>query len=326
RITLKAIPASIYAGRGWCPVVSQTDLDDTFGARSFLTYFAGEALMSVKGTLWQTVAGIDYFSPLMIGGPDLPAGPNVIAGDYSYFSAPTGTIGVGALNNPAVGVLDNPLQVNIQVLDITGPQSALPSGGTAAAGLTLNMGGASATTIDTEDGNGPRGVSGVIRGIVRPGTTAVTEVTPSPVVLEAPGYVFYDDTSTAYDGDCPGCNVSLFGPAAANAGLQQIWPEPVGKSFSLDLLRRILALGNANYPKIYAEFLKNYRFVSIDTATPHFYFYHPSTVSDYTAFDGIKLDEGAYNFIDGILNLKDDKGFNPYYSQEDPKKKKQPVA
>ncbi|MDD5238177.1 MAG: filamentous hemagglutinin N-terminal domain-containing protein [Candidatus Omnitrophica bacterium] len=91
----------------------------------------------------------------------------------------------------------------------------------------------------------------------------------------------------------------------------EIWPN-----LSLGNIFNILASGTMNNPRLYLEFLQNYRFVSFDSSTPNFYFYHPSTPSDTVAFDDITLDADAYDFIDGNLNLKKKDVLSPYYEEQ----------
>ncbi|MFA5338026.1 MAG: hypothetical protein WC330_06815, partial [Candidatus Omnitrophota bacterium] len=328
-VYLESTNGSIYAGHGWNPAVSQanvnwlaSEIDSILGGAfgidaGDISWFIGEALMGLNGTPWKIIAGIDYFSPIMVSvGSDLPVGSNVIAGGYSYFSTPNGTIGVGTPGAPSV---TNPLKVNIQVINGY-INSALPSG-TSPAGLVLRIGGG-AGSYDAGNGNGTRPISGVIQGIVRPATTAITGVYPSPALDLASiptGYVLYDDTDAA---SVMGTGTTAFtAPAAANAGLQQIWPAypfSVPSGILEELLRRGLG---------YYEILSLIRITSSDNSTPFFFGYHPLTPTDYSAFDGINLDIGAYDFIEGNLNLKDKNKLYPYYEEnEELKKKNQPVV
>jgi len=317
-VFMETTNGSIYAGRGWCPVVSQSDLDGLP-----FSDFIGEALMGMDGTEWSSVAGVDYFSPVMFalmpltGTNDLPLGPNVIAGGYSYFSAPQGSIGVGFQDDP-LALFDNPLKVDIQVLNenLGGNNSALPGGGTSVAGLTLKMGGGQGTYNDGFNGSLP--VSGVIEGLVRPGTT-LNRVNPSPaldLIDVTTGYVFYNDTDMAYGKDCPGCTITLDGSSVTNQGLKQIYPPT---PFDLDLIIGQLSID----PRIRNIYHPSFRTVTFDRQTPTgTYFYHPLVLSDSSAFDEIALNAGAYDFIDGNLGLKGDNSFSPYYQNDSGNKKK----
>ena len=42
----------------------------------------------------------------------------------------------------------------------------------------------------------------------------------------------------------------------------------------------------------------------VDPRVPFFYFYHPLTPVDQTAFNDINLDVGAYEFIENSIDLK----------------------
>ncbi|RKY42550.1 MAG: hypothetical protein DRP80_06655, partial [Candidatus Omnitrophota bacterium] len=203
---------------------------------------------------------------------------------------------------------------------------ALPSGyspemvptpyGPRPVGLTLNIGGATTSTIDTGDGNGPLGVSGMIEGIVRPGVTAVTGVNPSPAIdntsttpLNPPGYVFYNDADT-------NCCSPLYGPDPTGEGFLQIWPEPVNETGLSQLMSALMR----RFP-VYYEILSPSQFLNFEPATPiGLYAYHPITETDSSAFDEITLDAGAYEFIQDNINLK--KSLAPYFGTEEGEGKK----
>jgi filamentous hemagglutinin family protein len=75
-------------------------------------------------------------------------------------------------------------------------------------------------------------------------------------------------------------------------------------------------------PRIRNIYHPMFRTVIIDRQTPTgAYFYHPLVLSDSSAFDGIALNAGAYDFIDGNLGLKGDNDFSPFYQNEDGNKK-----
>ena len=316
-VFLESREGSIYAGQGWCPAgACPTTIPE--GHPAVASSFASVGGMDVSGTQWST-AGVNTFSPVTVN-PVLGSGPNVIAGGYSYFSAPNGTIGVGnALGAP--GPLDditpaewNPLFVNIQVLDenLDGTNSAVPEyvygvGNLPVAGLTLNMGASVAS--DYNDGyNGLIGISGAIKGVVRPGTTAVTGVVPSPAIygesndgaggLYPPGYVFYHETDD-------NCASLLDGTTVGDKGVKQIWPvgPPNG-----------LAITLPNDFRFYYELSENFR---VSLAQPlratEFFAYHPLSSADFSAFDDIVLDFEAYEFIEDNINLKKKKKLAPFF-------------
>jgi len=95
----------------------------------------------------------------------------------------------------------------------------------------------------------------------------------------------------------------------------ELWPNlppPSGMTqFMLSQLNTRTIRGT-----LYYEILNNFRLTSVDVATPLFYAYHPLTPLDTSSFDGINLDTGAYDFIDGILNIKEEeKKKLKYYGQ-----------
>jgi hypothetical protein len=66
--------------------------------------------------------------------------------------------------------------------------------------------------------------------------------------------------------------------------------------------------------RVYYEILNPHRFVSVEPATPTTYYaYHPLTPTDSSAFDKIKLDMNAYEFISKNINLK--KSLAPYFGE-----------
>ena len=152
--------------------------------------------------------------------------------------------------------------------------------------LSFEIGGSEGSVYGTV---GPHSISGVLAGKVgrfiniAPGT--ITQ--PLPFIGNPAGYVFLNG--------------------------KEIWPN-------LNFFRGMNGQLSLD-PRIRSVFNPGYRTVSIDRLTPTgTYFYHPLTPSDITAFDGIALDAGAYDFIDGKLGLKGDNTFSPFY-QEDGKQK-----
>ncbi len=66
--------------------------------------------------------------------------------------------------------------------------------------------------------------------------------------------------------------------------------------------------------RVYYEVLSPSQYLSFDPATTiGLYAYHPLTPVDQSAFDEIRLDVEAYEFIDN--NIENKKGLNPYYIQ-----------
>jgi filamentous hemagglutinin family protein len=144
-IYLESVEGSIYAGQGFCPV----GFED-FSSSSLRSQYIDDVLSSlpmlVYDTKWFSTLEIEAFSPIKLNPKD---GPNVLAGGYSYFSTPKGTIGVGYLGDQAV-------------------------------------------------------MSGGVYGVVNPGVTAITGITPSPAIdttrFEPPSVVLFE----AIDSSCIG--------------------------------------------------------------------------------------------------------------------------
>ncbi len=75
--------------------------------------------------------------------------------------------------------------------------------------------------------------------------------------------------------------------------------------------------------RAYYELLDNIRVVIFEPATPtEFFAYHPLTETDMTAFDGIGLDVGAYEFIEENINLNQGSPYLGIEGDDDDKKKK----
>ncbi|MFA5100774.1 MAG: filamentous hemagglutinin N-terminal domain-containing protein, partial [Candidatus Omnitrophota bacterium] len=110
-VFLESKSGNIYAGHGWCPIISQATIDSNAVLAGALVDFL---LMNEDGEdtgTVETIAGIFedfvmdatflsaeedenlYLSPFMTGFP-MKSSVNVWATGYSYFSTPNGTIGV----------------------------------------------------------------------------------------------------------------------------------------------------------------------------------------------------------------------------------------
>ncbi|MDD4957398.1 MAG: hypothetical protein PHQ61_07150, partial [Candidatus Omnitrophica bacterium] len=333
-VYLESTGGSIYTGNGWCPM---TDL------AGFTAYMSGAGIAAPTTAMvqnWLMDVSLDpqwgaqtdyfgtktdYFAPVVIGKvklaagvptfdpPFLPSGPNVIAGGYSYFNAPTGTIGVGSpagLPGPSGDLTPaayNPLKVNIQVLagNLAGNNSALPSGGTSSAGLTLRMGGRVSSPYD--DGfAGTLGISGAIQGIVRPGVPKNYYTAPvTPIVASSPGYVFYDDVST-------GCGVPFANypvsqrpvPSTGYTIINQIYPEI---PFLMDLSRLLSEQLKFRIPDLTVvtgnQIAQTQGPISLISNKAQLFFYHPLT--EMTMYETTPLGTDMYDFIDGNLNAVD---------------------
>ncbi|MBN3040578.1 MAG: hypothetical protein JW867_05580, partial [Candidatus Omnitrophica bacterium] len=321
-VYLRSNTGSIFAGHGWCPAGycgNQPQLRQASIQAALINMFLMDG--------WSQYQGPDYFTPIAVsenilnliktgnfsGSPYLVDGPNVIAGSYSYFSTPNGTIGVGTPLDPTGEA--NPLEVCIQAFPENDSRSAAPEFtylGTPfspVAGLTLEIGGTSADNgelFDNGDGWGALGRSGEISGIVRsPYMSGPGVVDTSLSPLNPPGRIFYSEASS----DC--CR-PLIGAQLA-AGRFQIWPPVLkqdvngGEIFLASILRD---------NRIYYEYTSQFRITTGDPITGNdYYAYHPLTQTDDSAFNDISLDFNAYEFIEEKINLK--KKLAPFFGSEE---------
>ncbi|MCU0665481.1 MAG: filamentous hemagglutinin N-terminal domain-containing protein [Candidatus Omnitrophica bacterium] len=245
---------------------------------------------------------------------------NVAAGGYSYFSAPKGTIGWGT---PTDMTIYNPLRISIQALP--GGLSAVPLGFIPTAGLTVQIGGSTAPLYTINGLSGVLGASAAFEGIVRPGTTAITGVYPSPAIDLAggvipPGYIFYRDT----DSD----TTVLLPPSAVNpSGTLQIWPALPAPVFGVQ--QEYLMTLKYIFPVLENLGLQNpvqvrpFDAMSSDGLMRSTFLYQPIVASDVSAYDKFVLEEGAYQFIDGALGMPKHDGLMPILDEVKKRSKKQ---
>jgi len=104
----------------------------------------------------------------------------------------------------------------------------------------------------------------------------------------------------------------MYIPSAANLGPQQIWPAlPLSGA----------SIMSTRYFRAYYELLNNFRVSLAQPLKPtEFYAYHPLTATDSSAFDGIALDVGFYEFMEGRIDLK--KSISSYFGEDEENKKK----
>jgi len=276
---------------------------DDMAVNNVSVYNGGVFLKAVNGSIFAT----EVFSDPDGG----PGQKNVAAKGYSYFSAPSGTIGVGT---PADETVYNPIDVCIEVVD--GSYTAVPTGFTPRAGLTLQMGGDTAPgyLIDTGDGNGPLGVSGAIRMVARPGVTAITGLYPSPDIdlisdggIIPPGYAFYEEIGE------PCCDVSVTPPPRFTGKegpgtydiITQIWPGPRRITDGASAATIYGLIGQDLRFKIPKKFLVDtfqitYNHGPIELTSGQVFFYHPLFDMNMYEMPAIGID--AYEFIEGAIN------------------------
>ena len=331
--------ASIYAGTGWCPVPGEgwAAIEEYLGESCLFDILFDIGTMDVMDTQWSQ--GSDYMTPWVFGMPDLHPGPNVVAGGYSFFAAPNGTIGVGYPEGaPGVsGDLEdplnegypyyNPLDVCIQVLEENlvsdanpfGLNSVFPSGpgelleGIApVTGLSILMGDAFPSTYqDVWPGggtHGPLGISGAITGIVRPGQPVnfyTESVTPQVIPVEGTGYVFYRDTD---DVCCPPFEgyPDAVNPSEDGYDMRlQIWPIIPGLAVPAFLPNINLIADELRFRIPRKNIVDSFQVthtqgpISLVNNMSAF-FYHP--LVEMEMYEVTPLGEDVYEFIDGNIN------------------------
>ncbi|MBF0387897.1 MAG: filamentous hemagglutinin N-terminal domain-containing protein [Candidatus Omnitrophica bacterium] len=150
-------------------------------------------------------------------------------------------------------------------------------------------------------------VSGTLEGVVGeaykidPGTRS-NDLADGEFAGDPSGYVFVNNTEI-----WPKVPVRVPVPevVAPDPGLVVVTPP-----IDLSLMQQQLSM-NTSLRTIYDP---AFRTVSMDrVATTGVYFYHPLTVADASAFDGIALDSQAYEFIDRNIDLKSQNSFPLYY-------------
>jgi len=105
-------------------------------------------------------------------------------------------------------------------------------------------------------------------------------------------------------------------PANPYSSSFQAWPPFPATEFASIIAS--LRKGFSAYYELLApsQFLSYY-----PSAKTGLYAYHPLTPTDTSAFDDIRLDVGAYEFIENSLKLKDKSKFYQYYEEQKKKKK-----
>ncbi|MBN1871925.1 MAG: filamentous hemagglutinin N-terminal domain-containing protein [Candidatus Omnitrophica bacterium] len=308
RVSISSLGSDVYQNSG------RIFADTGAYVTSMYDMIINSVTVSNGGAFLKSSDGSIFATEVFVGGPGGPGQKNVVASGYSYFSTPNGTLGVGT---PSDETLYNPLDVYIVVK--SGAHQAVPLGFTPVAGLTLQMGGDTAPTymIDTGDGNGPLGVSGAIRMLVRPGVTAVTGVYPSPAIdlisdggIIPPGYAFYEDIGA------PCVDVNVTPPPRFKNGDApgqyeysiQIWPAayippppPDGVSAPVDLNIFSQDLRFKIPRKFLADtFQIAYTQGPIELTSGQVFFYHP--LYDMQMYEMPALGTDVYEFIDGFIN------------------------
>ena len=143
-----------------------------------------------------------------------------------------------------------------------------------------------------------REVYGRLVGMIYPSGVPILIPTRFPKPLNPPGFVYF--------------NGKQIWPPKSNADYQLMAQTVVNVYNNFILKYRQEFFNNPRFSQelivskigYFADLLKKYRLVSFDKATPIFYAYHPLTPTDFSAFDGIILDEEFYEFIEKKIRAK----------------------
>ncbi|HOW43189.1 MAG TPA: filamentous hemagglutinin N-terminal domain-containing protein [Candidatus Omnitrophota bacterium] len=332
-VFLESRTGSIYAGTGWWPGISGetvgnagevlADLYEMIFHDTGDPELFGEVLASYLMDISDVgEEGLDYLTPVVFGIPmfemGISAGPNVIAGGFSYFSAPEGTIGVGNFADP--GAKDPDMSGGIEgivrpgVTSVTGvvPSIAFDPLGLPSKNVLYN-------DMDTD-------YFGPLEGYEPALNEGPLQVWPETPLLGAEALVTDNPLKVCIqvlEGSKSAADVREdFTPQAgltlnfSEKGGPEPEPEPPViplNQLSNPLMKEVLA---------YYEILNVYRLASFEPATPTTFFgYRPLTPTDTGAFDDLGLDAGAYEFISN--NIRMNRPLSPYFvTEEDQKKKK----
>ena len=273
---------SIYTGTGWNPVVGGDYGEIPCGSECLLMDFP-----------WGDGDYEDMMlSPIMIG--QEAYGPNIIAAGYSYLSTPNGTIGVGNPGDAYAGISG-------QVYGDVDP-------------LIETINGQDGLSLDMRFGPPPgyvnyqaQGAANQVWPLIGPGAEGSTS-------FENPLLAYVELVDGAHDARPQGYIDT--GDPSAGLTLQigsEIPPPPPPEELVVPYLMD-------EYIRVYYELTENFRIASIEPATPtDYYAYHPISTTDESAFDKIELDAGAYEYIDGNLNLNDP--LAPYFGSDEEEEK-----
>jgi filamentous hemagglutinin family protein len=318
-VFLESAKGNIYAGHGWCPLVSQESIDsiaelatnpvnELFGwdmDESQVSDYISDFMMDVSFIPTDDIEGddLEFMSPVMGGfilGANLVPSANVWATGYSYFSAPNGKIGADPSDDPA-------LQGAIKGI--------VRSAGSEQPGFDLvpDSGYVLYQDIDTDEygplpgyGLAVNGAPVKIWSYSDSPSSWSDPVNPLEVVIQ-----LVEGSKSA--APALGGEGKAFTPVAGlTLNYNSVYVSPVKplNPASPDSSSQLAAPLSKTY-RAYYEVLNAHRFVSVEPATPTTFFgYHPLTPMDMEAFNGMALDEGMYDFISD--NIKPKKPLSPY--------------
>ncbi len=280
---------SLYAGKGWNSAVGDSDIFPSV----------------LKGLLMDDPFNLGEVTPLKkisLGSSEGPLDSlNLLAAGSSYLSTPVGTIGVGT-------------------------QASRDSKNS---GQIIGSVDSLVTTVNNDQGVGLDLRFGVPPGyVVYNNKVSSVQVWPEIVAGDAGAQTFENPLIVNVQAMAGSHSAVPDGfPAGGNplSGLTlQIgneFPEPnPNPGPDPDPADDLVANLNENL-RAYYELLDRYRVTSMQPIIPtEYYAYHPISATDSSAFDRIKLDAGAYEFIDGYLNTNNP--LAPYFGEEEKKKDK----
>jgi len=268
-------------------IYAGSGIKPTSGITALNTLIGVPGMSTPVGGYWRTSLLLTKFAPVVYTFTNLSPTYNIISGSYSYLSSLYGTIGTG-------------------------------------------------TAASKESW-----MSGSIYGTIKPGITSVTGYPSAydldPIYGYPSGYTTYYSygtkqvyPETLYSG------VTLNNPMRVRCDLvntaEEYWAVRDGWTTTSALTLQFGGPNNYDsstdnaatinqFIRAYYEIVAPHRIDGFEPATPvTFYAYHPLTPTDSTAFDGLTLDEGFYQFLDGNIQLNSP--LNAYFGEEDSLKKK----
>ncbi|MCX5708005.1 MAG: filamentous hemagglutinin N-terminal domain-containing protein [Candidatus Omnitrophica bacterium] len=300
-VFLQSEHGSMYAGKGWDPFYP-TDLLSWVFEKNYLSDLYSE--------VGYAPIVLTYADPQFAGTPY-----NLVAGGYSYLSTPEGTIGVGTpeSKDPSIsGEIKGIVRRGVEAVTHKDPSPGIDLTRYTPPGLIYFYNERGELKVSISNGEGYYGdqiwpetiaepvtsdnplLVNVITCRTRGDYSALPDwfVNSLPIVGAGDGYEGHPDLSNV-----AGLTLEI-GPKPQ--------PNPIVDNFAL------LANPLVRDLRAYYEVMSPARFQSMVPASKtSFYAYHPLIETDMSAFDGITLDAGAYDFISDSIKSK--KQISPYY-------------
>jgi filamentous hemagglutinin family protein len=305
-VFLQSEHGSMYAGTGWDPF-EPVDLASFLFNVDFLT-----ELNMDKG-----------YAPVVFtfADPEFNGTPyNLVAGGYSYLSTPEGTIGVGtpdekdpSISGEVAGIVWPP----VEAVTCKWPSPGIDLSRYTPPGLVYFHDDGRKPTLELafieDDGGEPLPYAG---DQIWPESIADPEISSGNPLLVYVDAWRSEDTRALPDWFyAPPVNegpVLMSSEMPLMAGLTlEIGPKPQPNPIVINN-DALLASALTRDLRAYYEVMSPTRFQSMVPASmTNFFGYHPLIETDMSAFDGITLDAGAYDFISD--NIRNKKKIDPYY-------------